>query len=330
MHEPVLRIPLEVDLGDTIAGLGPAVLRGRVVLPEDPETVHTLAVCHAGGRCSVGYHDLQVVDPYGVPVPGYSLAAHLATAGMAVLLLDHPGVGASDLLPDIFAATPTRVAAAHHAALETVRARLAEGTLAPGVPELVPERTLGIGHSMGGMLLDVQQARHRSFDAVVGLGHSGDGLPAHLHVDELALAGQPLRLTEDRIAAAARARFGPDAPPLPRPADGTTIEYFTEAVPAQVRAAFRGQATNLLFSSGLTSMIPASTHEEKAAIDVPVLIALGDRDLVRDLPAAAAPYTAADDITLLRLRATAHCHNQEASRTLLWERIVRWFGDVTG
>ncbi|MCU0273282.1 MAG: alpha/beta hydrolase [Acidimicrobiales bacterium] len=298
MHEPVLRIPVEVDLGDTIAGLGPAVLRGRVVLPEDPETVHTLAVCHAGGRCSVGYHDLQVVDPDGVPVPGYSLAAHLATAGMAVLLLDHPGVGASDLLPDIFAATPTRVAAAHHAALETVRARLAEGTLAPGVPELVPERTLGIGHSMGGMLLDVQQARHRSFDAVVGLGHSGDGLPAHLHVDELALAGQPLRLTEDRIAAAARARFG--------------------------------QATNLLFSSGLTSMIPASTHEEKAAIDVPVLIALGDRDLVRDLPAAAAHYTAADDITLLRLRATAHCHNQEASRTLLWERIVRWFGDVTG
>jgi len=314
-----LRLALTVDLGDR-PGLGPVVLRGVLVAPAAPRRAPTvLAYCQAGGRCTTGYHDLR---PEGLP--GYSMLEHLADAGMVAVALDHPGIGTSDRLPDVFAATPSRVAAAHHDALGVLRAGLADGTLAPGLPALPDLRVVGIGHSMGGMLTDVQQARHGSFDAVVGAGHSSDGGFLRVRAAAPVIALADPATNGARIAELARARFAPGAPPPPAPADGPPLQFFTPDVPEAVRRAFAEAGTGLLFTCGLASMIPASTDEEKAAIRTPVLLALGDRDLVRDLPGAAARYRAADDVTLVRLRDTAHCHNQAASRTVLWDRIVRW------
>ena len=60
--------------------------------------------------------------------------------------------------------------------------------------------------------LTVQQARHRTFDGVIVLGHGGDGLPAVLTADEKTISG-PLDEATPAIIAAARTRF---AQPPPR------------------------------------------------------------------------------------------------------------------
>jgi hypothetical protein len=38
----------------------------------------------------------------------------------------------------------------------------------------------------------------------------------------------------------------------------------------------------------------------------------------------AALYKAASDISLFVLPGAAHCHNQSARRTMLWDRVAHW------
>ena len=100
--------------------------------------------------------------------------------------------------------------------------------------------------------------------------------------------------------------------------------FLLDDVPDAVRRAFVEQQTSLLYSPGLTSMIPAVTDHEKAAIDVPVFVAFGDHDLTAAYERSAARYTNSPDVTLYVLPQSAHCHNQASSRLQLWERIARW------
>jgi len=174
---------------------------------------------------------------------------------------------------------------------------------------------------MGGMIATVQQARHRSFDALAVLGHGGDGLPQFISAADRPI-GDALH---DLLPALAWAHVA--TPPggdrrLP------SNSFFLADVPTAIRDAFVAQQCELLHSCGMASLIPGSTDAEKAVIDVPVFLGFGDRDLTNDYIGSLARYRSATDATLFVLPDSAHCHNQAVTRALLWDRIIGWISSV--
>jgi hypothetical protein len=174
---------------------------------------------------------------------------------------------------------------------------------------------------MGGMLLGVQQARHATFAAAAILGH-GVGLPTALTEEELSFVHDGNVSDEEAVVALARTRFADAAnPPPSRPPPGS---FLPPDLPEAVRTAFVAQQTELLFSCGLTSMLPGSTDRERAVITAPVFLGFGEDDLTQDFMGCVALYKAANDIALFVLPGAAHCHNQSARRTMLWDRLAHW------
>jgi pimeloyl-ACP methyl ester carboxylesterase len=317
------RTRVDVDVSAVVPFGGEAVVRGWVRAPAavDPSRRPVVLVCFPGGSCSTGYFALDVPGH-----AGYSMAEHFVDRGVVVAAFDHLGIGASSAVDDIFAITPWIAAEADDVATRVVLDGLRDGTLLSELGPLPDLYAVGVGHSMGGMLSTVQQARHHTFDALIGLGHGGDGLPNFLTPDERALADRPLAETATSIVECARVRFA-----TPTAIDNKRAEpnsFFAPDVPTAVKAAFSRQRTQLLYTCGLTSMIPGSTDAEKAAVDVPLLLAYGDGDLTRNFTGAFARYTSATDATLFVLRDSAHCHNQAATRAVLWNRMDRWVRSI--
>ncbi|MFN8026746.1 MAG: alpha/beta fold hydrolase [Acidimicrobiia bacterium] len=279
-------------------------LGGFVRTPAGPP--RAVLACLAGGTCTTAYFDLRVPG-----LPGYSMAEHLTGLGFAVLAFDHLGLGASAVVDDLYSVTPTVAAAAQ---ADAIRAALDRFPDAPAI---------GVGHSMGGMLLTVLQHDHALFDGIAVLGHGGDGLPEVLSDDEAALrVDRPYPEIERDIEALARVRFAPDSPvPRKRPTKGP---FLLPDVPEPVREAFVAQQVSNLFTCGLTSMIPGATDSHKAGIDVPVFVAFGDHDLTDDHEGAREKYTATRDAELFVLADSGHCHNQANTRVQLWDRLAGW------
>ncbi len=313
------RTRVEVDVSVVVPFAGEAVMRGwvraPVVVAADARPV--VLVCFPGGSCTTGYFDLDVPGH-----AGYSMADYFIDRGFVVAAFDHLGIGDSSPVDDIFAVAPRIAAASDDVATRVVLDGLRAGTLVPGLAPLADPYVVGVGHSMGGMLSTVMQARHRTFDALLGLGHGGDGLPGFLTPEELALADRPLEDTEADIVECARKRFAAPTRIDDRRAEPNS--FFAADVPRSVKAAFSRQRGQLLYTCGLTSMIPGSTDAEKAAVDVPLFLAYGDGDLTRNFNGAFARYAEATDATLFVLRDSAHCHNQAATRAVLWDRMARW------
>lgn len=314
------RTPIAVDVADVLGLQQPTFVRGWVLAPDPPPASAPVVYCLAGGHCSTDYFDLRVGDD-----DTYRMAAHFARNGIVVVAVDHPGIGSSDPVPDIFTLTPSVVAAVHAKVHLKVVQDLRHGALAATVPPIVPELRIGLGHSMGGMLIDVLQARHRPFAAIVGLGHTGNGLPQVLTHEELAAVDPRGTIDEDHVIALARARFS-TATPGNRGSRSKVApnSFFLPDVPSAVVDAFRAQQAQLLCTCGLVSMLPRSTDVEKAAIDVPLFLGFGDHDLGDPSPAEVERYRGTSDVTYFVLRDSAHCHNQATTRVLLWDRIVQW------
>jgi pimeloyl-ACP methyl ester carboxylesterase len=321
LNNPACRIePIEVEVGPFVGLESPITMRGWIRLPRQPGPRTALVYCLAGGSCSTGYFDLDVAGH-----DNYSMAEHFATRGAMVIALDHPGVGGSDPIEDLYTVTPTSVAAAHDMALRHILDQLTAGDLVSGWEVLDRPFVVGLGHSMGAMLAGIIQARHDSFDALALLGH-GSGLPELLTDDELNVSGDDLLSVEHEITRLARLRFDPQTRHrrggVPR---GT---FFADDVPVEVRAAFRNQRVPLLYTCGLTSMIPRVTWAERAAIEVPTLFAFGDQDLTADFIGTIVDYRSLTDLTMLVLSPSGHCHNQSSSRKHLWDRLLTWIDSL--
>lgn len=311
---------MEVDVSTVLETTGPLTMRGWASGPATLPPRPLVVFCLAGGGCSTGYFDLQVTG-----LDGYSMAEAFVRRGAVVVAVDHPGIGASDDVPDLFALTPSRVAACQAHAMREVLDALSAGAFGPRPADR--PFVVGLGHSMGGLLVTVQQAHHRSFDALVLAGTSGLGLPEVLTHDELAVTGPDLRSVEDRVCELARLRFATDSVvPRKQPAHGT---FFADDVPAAVRRAFADQAVALLPTCGLSSMIPDTTHAERADIDVATFVAFGDEDLVVDFGASLAQYRSVTDAALYVLAGSGHCHNQASGRQILWDRVLSWLESVS-
>jgi len=314
--EDLTTTAVSVEVSDHVPFAGSFTLHGWVrasTVGTSPAPI--LLCCLAGGKCSTGYFDLQV-EGYA----DYSMADYLAARGFIVVAFDHLGIGSSSSVDDIFLVTPRLASAVNDYAHRVVARRLVSGTLVSGLPPLPNLVPIGVGHSMGGMLLGVQQARHATFAAVAILGH-GVGLPTVLTEEELSLV-RGGNVSEEAVVTLARTRFAaPVAPTASRPPPGS---FLPADLPEPVRGAFVAQQTELLFSCGLTSMLPGSTDEEKAVITAPVFLGFGEDDLTQDFMGCVALYKAVNDISLFVLPGAAHCHNQSALRTMLWDRLAHW------
>ncbi|HKA14365.1 MAG TPA: hypothetical protein VKH41_05065 [Myxococcota bacterium] len=77
------------------------------------------------------------------------------------------------------------------------------------------------------------------------------------------------------------------------------------------------------FASSLLD--PGYVASDAAAIDVPVFVAAGERDVVPDLRVEPTAYRRAGDITLFEQPRSAHMHNFASTRALLWERLASWY-----
>jgi pimeloyl-ACP methyl ester carboxylesterase len=311
--------PIDCEVSAAVPFDGASSLGGRIYAPDvvDPAAPPAVVFCLAGGRCTIGYFDLEVDG-----LDGYSMMRDLADRGLVLVALDHLGIGASTPLDDISSVTPQVAADTHDHAVREITRRLRRGVLIEDLPAFDPAAVIGLGHSMGGMVIVVEQARHDTFDAVVVLGHSADGTWEALTDDERLLMTVPEHRRESRMAELARVRARGLPPGSARRAKPGS--FFLPDVPRAVKAAFSADRTELLYGCALSTMIPGHTDAEKAAVAVPVFLAFGDTDLSDDYEGNAARYRSSRHLTLFVLPGSAHCHNQAGTREVLWDRIAEW------
>ena len=312
-------VPLEVEVGAALPFAGPHVVRGLLMAPDhvEPTAPLDLVYCLAGGGATAGSFDLQVDG-----LPGYSLAVHLVEEGCLVVAVDHPGVGTSAPVPDLYELDVDVVAAAHAHVVRTVLGGLRRGDLAPGVPPLAEVLPIGLGHSMGAMVLVVLQASEGLFEGIVVLGHGGGGLPEVLTDEESALVGSPRRASRATIVELARTRFGPASTVARTPLRHGV--FFAEDVRPAVVTAMAEQQAELLPTCGLETLLPGIVAPEMGVIDVPVFLGLGERDIIADPHQVVRSYTGTRDLHLFVLPGAGHCQNQAPNRHELWARLSWW------
>lgn len=316
------RLDLRIDVSASVPLPGPLKLAVSVYLPDPARVGPAPLILYAvpGGGFSKTYFDMSF--------PGrtaYSQAAHHVERGLIFVAIDHLGVGQSSI-PDLSAVTLEMMAAAYDHAVRALTSRFQAGTLAPGFPALPRHTKIGIGQSMGGCVTIVTQGRHSSFDAVAPLGFSAihTVLPQPTQAATEATIAAALRLRRDGLTGDALAQFH---------ASITDFRYHHHwsDVPEDILAIdeAKGEALAPFRSAtmpncGAAGLLPGCVAAEAAAIEAPVLIAMGERDVCRNPRAEPAAYLSARDITLFIAPTMAHMHNFASTRTLFWDRIESW------
>lgn len=352
------RVELRIDVTNAL-GLGvPAHVAATVVLP-DPDTLpERPVVCFAkpGGGYSRGYYSCALPGPPGGESAGSQADFH-AARGWIFVAMDNLGSGDSAVLdPPLL--DLTNVTQAALAAEQEVLMRLANGILAEGYPPVAQPVRLAIGQSTGGSLAIVQQARHLCYDGLGILGfsavHSHPATPpgeapivtpwfardvppdrpggvVNARALSAAIAGTP----QDSAWTALAWGFHYDDVPQDvveqdlahydaiiagsgRPEGGAAAPWLSYTTP--------GEATRLTLTPGIVA-------PEAAAITVPVLSAMGVRDLVLDPLGESRAYKSAPSFDLFVCPRMGHMHNFAGTRVLFWERIHafgQWCAVVRG
>jgi len=320
-------VELTVDV-EGATGLAGATTACTVHLPEQVPSPATVIFAYPGGGYGRRYFHI-------VARPGYSQAEHHTAQGTVLVACDHLGVGDSSQ-PDTFELSYERLAAANHATATEVLSRLAAGD---GLPDVRVGATVGIGQSMGGCLLTVQQGNHRTFDAVALLGWSGIETNFPARDGSRLRFPMPPRGTDLRpIAAQVLGVVAPDPDhyrfcfhwddedPALMEADLASYRPFTDVT--------RGDATTPWGSASVpacavTMMTPGSVAAEAAAIDVPVLVACGERDVVPSPAAERSAYPNSPDVRVVVVPGMAHMHNFARTRRVVWQAIDELAMSVT-
>jgi alpha-beta hydrolase superfamily lysophospholipase len=287
-----------------IDGFGPApTVAGWLFAPRDrgPGEIRRVAFCiHGGGYDKRYFH---------VEVPGrddYSQCRYFADRGVIAVTIDCLGTGESSRAERAEFVTSQRLASAHHLAAGQLVAGLKAGTLVPELPPLPHIALTGIGHSLGGSLTIVQQAAHRSFDRVAILGWSNLGLNLDPRV---------LKPVFDPSGT-----YAYSSPELRR-------AFHMSDVPADVLDCPAEQEVSPVSLTLAAEAADRDTIRRTAgSIEAPVFVAFGESDTSLSPRAEGACYASADDVTFFLLAGSAHCHNFAGTRTVLWDRLLRWMG----
>jgi pimeloyl-ACP methyl ester carboxylesterase len=311
----LLRASLRVDAGVQLPGEGALQLAVEVVAPPEPRPV--ALVCLPGGGMSRRYFDLQAPDD-----DSYSFAAQMAARGFICVLIDHLGVGDSSRPADSYALTADLLTRANANATEAVLDKLRSGRIFNALQACPKVTSVGIGHSMGAMLTITQQALTRGHRGIAVLGFSTRGLPEYL-------AGEARELAKDHAAARrevvrlARALFRTDYPVIGRTEDGASLYAGKTAEPAGVEA-IKAAREPLLPVTAFMSMLPGNVAPEAAAIDVPVFVGLGERDMAGPPLDAPKAFSSSPAVTFQLLPGAGHSHFLFPARRQLFDQLALW------
>lgn len=259
----------------------------------------------SGGSYDKRYHHAVIPGH-----PGYSAAEHLAGLGNIVLLADHLGVGESTRLPDQKKATRHVVALANHTAVIQFHDRLARGDLGPNIPSLTEVIRIGGGHSMGAMQTVIQQAAHRTYQGILFMGYTTQGV--HFYHGQARVRAADFIPSGDYVDYASNDR------------SSQRYNFHWDDVSAEVIAADDAIAVETPTMIGLDSIRTDIIKPDAARIDVPVFFGHGERDVSPDLRAEARFFPLCQDFTLFVLSRSAHCQTFATTRHTFWNRIHTW------
>ena len=329
-------VELTLDVTEAV-GLGHAAqIAVTVTLPDVLPTTPIVCFAKPGGGYARGYYTEALPGQGG----GISQAQWHADRGWIVVALDPLGVGQSTADPERFMDYGAKaVTAAAQEAERQVLELLAAGTLAEALAPVVDPVTIGIGQSAGGCYTIAQQGRFHSYDGIAVLGYSPfqTVVPARpgrppLHGPwvprEYGLADGVF--TNAAMLAQLPVMMGsPDAYE-----DMAWAFHWDDTDPAVVRAdiedspARRGQLPPWASatSPGLIAYAlgPGNFLAEAASITTPVLVAVGERDVIPDPRGEVRNYLSSSSVDLFICPQMAHMHNFASTRTLLWQRIASW------
>jgi pimeloyl-ACP methyl ester carboxylesterase len=272
--------------------------------------------CLPGGGTSRRFFDLM--PGQGPRDASFSFARQMSARGFIVALIDHLGIGDSTRPKDGFALSGDVLARATHNVLAAVEAHVQAryGTASA-------QRCIGVGHSMGGLVVTLQQAQHRSYDAIALLGFSTRGLPDYVPQPLHSLARDPQALRA-QLPALAKRMFKEPYPHLERTPE-------SRGMFAGNRADARGiAALNLLREEPILplpswhSMLPGNVAPEAASIDVPVFLGIGDRDIVGPPEDAPRAFARSPRVELHVMPDTGHSLFLFAARPALFAALAAW------
>lgn len=335
VHRP---IELSIDVTN-VAELGiPARIAASVFIPDDP-LYDAPVVCFAfpGGGYSRRYYSFDMPDSSGGGQAGFH-----CDRGWIFVSVDHLGVGDSTV-PDPNTLSIETIAAANNAAVEAVMEMLNEGTL-EGLAPISRGIRVGIGQSMGGFFTIVLQGRHATFDAIAILGFSGihtivptkPGTPAYrpAWIPRVSGLDNPTILNQSAFDA----DFIQNAA-----ANGehffSWVFHYDDApnnVVAFDMGAYSASANPLpdwrsatIPAAVIYGAAPGAAAPEAASITVPVLVAVGERDVVPDPWQEPRAFKSCDDVTVFICPHMGHMHNFASTRSQFWQRIHSWGSGVS-
>ncbi len=312
---PGSRIDLEVPSSATPDGVGELVLAATLFVPDEfaGDDVQVL-VCWPGGSYGRVYWDIRLPGRHG-----YSFAEHMTSRGFLVVAVDPLGVGDSGRPSDATACTYEALATAAHGAVEVLRARLADGSLAAGLPAIPEPTMIGVGHSMGGGLVVIQQAQWGSYDGIAVLGYT-HGVKARSvdHGDDASMRATAVELAKGFFGSQWDEGYGVvDRRPHQSWLNGPDL-------PAEIIAADNANPVVWPAWPYVDALHVGFTAVHALQVSSPVLVAFGEFDISEQPRDEAAFYEKAVDITLFVLRGSYHCHNFQDERAELWDRIGDW------
>ena len=313
--------PLTLDLpfSATPEGVGELAIAATLYAPSevDEQDLRVL-VCWPGGSYGRDYWDIHLPGR-----DGYSFAEHMTARGFVVIAADPLGVGDSGRPGDGTLCTYDALADAAHGTVQLVRAGLTEGTLAPELPPVAAAGIVGVGHSMGGGLVVLQQARWGSYDAIGVLGYThGAKARAVPSGDDAARRATAVEQAKGFWGDQWEARYGVvDKAPHQNWLNGPDAA-------ADIVAADNANAVVWAAEPYIDALHVGYTAAYAARVTAPVMVAFGEFDLAERPRDEAAFYERSDDITLFVLQGSYHCHNFQDGRARLWDRLGAWAAGV--
>lgn len=292
-------VSAEVNLGE------PLMMRGKVFLtPLEPRGTF---VAYPGGSYDHRYWNFTGME-------GYNAAEYFTKRGFNVIAADPLGVGLSDKPENSDVVTMTSMA---DAAAAFAQAICADSSLAP-TGELI-----GVGHSNGGCITVIAQARHKCYSKIANLGFT--------HGSKGAVTTSSSEQDPRSVALQQAQAFFTDWENgyCIAPREPSHPWLYNPSVPSELIALDDETLVPWPRQAYVDALTDGFSAPFAAEVECPVLLVFGSNDIPEHPRKDAQYYTASSDVTVLVPADTAHLHNFSTQRHAIWDRLISWASDTS-